>query len=172
MNPSRATRRILAISTIAIIWLPEPAAGAINSAKAKAVWDAERQFSAAARRVGVLQAFADKATPAATIFVPEPFDVKKWLAQPRVQNGWDPNVAGKWSPNSVYLSCDGRTAIPLGYWSNHDEKGYFATVWVRMNGAWRWQFHFDDRDEKLQLIRTECHVCTAPRAGKQTLMRW
>jgi hypothetical protein len=101
--------------------------------------DAERAYAAMAQKIGQWSAFRATAASHATIFVPDPVDAAGFLKDRK-----DPPVAVKWQPSESYVSCDGRTAANLGPWQRPTSVGYFATIWTRSEGAWRWDLDFGD----------------------------
>lgn len=105
--------------------------------------DAERAYAAMAQEKGQWTAFRTTAAPHAVIFVPDPADAAEFLKDRK-----DPPVSVKWQPSESYLSCDGRTAANLGPWQRPTSVGYFATVWTRTAGTWRWDLDFGDGLEK------------------------
>jgi hypothetical protein len=105
--------------------------------------DAERAYAAMAQQKGQWTAFRATAAPGAIIFVPDPVDAATFLKDRK-----DPAVAVKWQPAESYLSCDGKTGANIGPWQRPASVGYFATVWTRTNGTWRWNLDFGDALEK------------------------
>ena len=97
--------------------------------------DAERAMSRDAQRNGQWTASRAYADPDSVIFTPQAVWARDFLRGRK-----DPPMAIRWSPNTSYVSCDGRVAVNTGPW--HDSKGrqngFFTTVWQQEEGQWRW----------------------------------
>ena len=52
------------------------------------------------------------------------------------------STAIKWQPAAAFISCDRQTAVTTGPWQYSKSTGFFATVWNRQDGAWRWAVDF------------------------------
>lgn len=100
--------------------------------------EAERAFSRDARRNGEWTAFRDYADPDAVMFTPQAVWARDFL-----KGKMDSGAAVRWSPNSSYVSCDGRMAVNTGPWqsANGRQNGFFTTVWEQEKGQWHWISH-------------------------------
>ena len=116
-----------------ILAVSPPPAGMTSSS----VIDAERAYAAMAQQIGQWSAFRATATPGAIMFTPDPVDAGHWL-----QGRKDPSTAIKWQPAAAFISCDRQTAVTTGPWQYSKSTGFFATVWNRQDGAWRWAVDF------------------------------
>ncbi len=97
--------------------------------------DAERAYSRDAQVQGRWTAARAYADPDAVMFTPQAVWARDFL-----QGRKDPSAAAGWSPNSSYVSCDGRMAVNTGPWRSADgrQNGFFTTVWQLESGQWRW----------------------------------
>ena len=126
---------------------------ATPSGHAHSVIMAERRLARASARVGIRKAYASAAAPDAEIFIPDPTPVVEWLTKDA--RYWNPSTTEDWVTTAVYLSCDGRSAVTIGFWYDDEENGYYANLWTRSRGSWRWQLHFDDREAKAPIPRVK-----------------
>ncbi len=103
--------------------------------------DAERAFARDAQRVGQWTAFRKYADETAVMFNPQAVWAHEFLAGRK-----DPPQTIRWWPADSWVSCDRRTAINRGPWTNASGKahGYFTTVWVRSNKGWKWSYDGGD----------------------------
>jgi hypothetical protein len=103
--------------------------------------DAERAFSADAKRNGQWTAFRKWAGQDAVMFTPQVVWAQQFLKELK-----DPPKAIDWAPADSWVSCDRRTAINRGPWTSAsgNSHGYFTTVWVRERGGWRWGYDGGD----------------------------
>jgi hypothetical protein len=103
--------------------------------------DAERAFSADAKRNGQWTAFRKWAGEDAVMFTPQTVWTQEFLKELK-----DPAKSIDWAPADSWVSCDGRTAINRGPWTSASgaSHGYFTTVWVRERRGWRWGYDGGD----------------------------
>jgi hypothetical protein len=107
-----------------------------------AVIAAEIAFNRLAQEKGQWTAFRETATKDAVMFVPQ-----KVLAQDWLKGRADPPHSVSWSPERVYVACDGNLAASTGGWKRPDGSvGYFTTVWRRDVKKNRWQWILDHGD--------------------------
>ncbi len=114
--------------------------------------DAERAFSRDARRNGQWTASRAYADPDAVMFTPQAIWARDFLRGRK-----DPPAALSWSPNTSYVSCDGRMSVNTGPWQSVGGKqhGFFTTVWQQEKGRWNW-------------ISDGRHTLSKPLAARQT----
>lgn len=101
--------------------------------------EAERHFAALAQEIGQWRAFEQTAASDAVILTPEPVRALDWLKGRK-----DPPKSANWQPAAAYLSCDRSTGATIGPWQRPSSVGYFATVWSRESGEWRWKVDMGD----------------------------
>lgn len=107
-----------------------------------AVIAAEIAFNRLARDKGQWTAFRETAAKDAIMFTP-----RRVLAQDWLKGRADPPVSVTWSPERVYVGCDGNLAASTGAWQRPDgATGYFTTIWRRdqKKGRWRWVLDHGD----------------------------
>jgi hypothetical protein len=107
---------------------PAPSTGALA---------AEYSFASDAERSGQWTAFREYAHADAVMFAPQAV----W-AQQFLRGRADPPHALVWRPSASFVSCDGRTAVNQGPWSNPAGTGggTFTTVWQADGPHWRWVY--------------------------------
>lgn len=113
-------------------------AGAPGAAQPSRVVAAELAFARAAKENGQWTAFREFAAPDAVIHLPGgPASAKDWLS-----GRADPEIAVRWNPRAVWMSCDGLLAVSQGRFRDADDKvGNFVTVWERQrDGEYRWTY--------------------------------
>jgi hypothetical protein len=104
------------------------------SANPSAVVATELAFARVAQEKGQWAAFREFAADDAVMFVPQQTGAKAWL-----KGRAEPQVAVKWQPYDVWMSCDGSLAVTKGAWQRPSGVGYFTTVWKRQkNGTFKW----------------------------------
>jgi hypothetical protein len=118
-------------------------AAAATGISSPSIVDAERAYAQMAQRLGQWSAFRATAAPGAILFVPDPVDAKTWL-----DGKEDPPVSVRWQPARAFIACDGLAAATTGPWQRPTSVGYFATIWSRSHGKWRWNVDFGDALEK------------------------
>jgi hypothetical protein len=107
-----------------------------------AVIAAEIAFNRLAQEKGQWTAFRETAAKDAVMFVPQ-----RVLAQDWLKGRADPPRPVSWSPERVYVSCDGNLAASTGGWKRPDGSvGYFTTLWRRDVKKNRWQWILDHGD--------------------------
>jgi hypothetical protein len=106
-------------------------------AAASTAVDAENAFARDAQRIGQWTAFRKYADRDAVMFGPQAVWARDYLKDKK-----DPPKSISWRPAHSFVSCDGRTAVNTGPWSEADGKpgGYFTTVWQKSDGNWRWVY--------------------------------
>lgn len=105
-----------------------------QNANPSAVIATELAFARTAQEKGQWTAFRQYAAEAAVMFTPQQTIAKGWL-----KGRADPQVAVKWQPYSVWMSCDGSLAVTKGAWQRPEHVGYFTTVWKRQkDGSYKW----------------------------------
>lgn len=97
-----------------------------------------------AGKEGVWAALRESAADSAVLFVPQPVAAAQWLEKPSIEAG-----SRKWEPFRVFMSCDGKTGVTTGAWSQDGKPGYYTTVWQYFQraakpGEWRWMLHHHD----------------------------
>jgi hypothetical protein len=99
--------------------------------------DAERAFAADAQRLGQWTAFRKWADPDAVMFNPQAVWARDFLKGRK-----DPPKSVNWWPASSIMSCDGRSAVNRGQWSDPASatNGVFTTVWQVDKANWRWVY--------------------------------
>jgi hypothetical protein len=134
-------------------------------ANPSAVVATELAFARAAQEKGQWAAFRDYAADDAIMFVPQQTNARAWL-----KGRAEPQVAVKWQPYDVWMSCDGSLAVSRGAWQRPTGVGYFTTVWKRQKkGTYKWVLDQGD-DLKAPLPEPEMiggHVadCSRPSAA-------
>jgi hypothetical protein len=104
------------------------------SANPSAVIAAELGFARLAQDKGQWTAFRETSTDDAVMFVPQRTSARAWL-----KGRADPPKAVRWSPRTVWSSCDGSYVVTTGPWLGPNSSGTFATVWQRQNnGSHKW----------------------------------
>ena len=111
----------------------------LANAATPSIVDAERHFAALAQEIGQWRAFERTAAAEAVILIPQPVPALEWL-----KGKADPPRSANWQPAAAYLSCDGSTGATIGPWQRPTSVGYFATVWSRETGEWRWKVDMGD----------------------------
>jgi hypothetical protein len=135
------------------------------TANPSAVVATELAFARTAQEKGQWTAFREFAADDAVMFVPQQTAAKAWL-----KGRTEPQVAVKWQPYEVWMSCDGSLAVSKGAWQRPNGVGYFTTVWKRQkNGTFKWVLDQGD-DLKTPLPEPEMiggHVaeCSRPSAA-------
>jgi hypothetical protein len=103
-------------------------------ANPSAVVATELAFARAAQEKGQWAAFRQYAADDAIMFVPQQTEARAWL-----KGRAEPQVAVKWQPYDVWMSCDGSLAVTRGAWQRPTGVGYFTTVWKRQKkGTYKW----------------------------------
>jgi hypothetical protein len=145
-----------------------------QSANPSSIVATEMAFSREASEKGENAAFRRYAAKDALVFRPQPVLFSEYSKGVK-----DSGVATKWQPHSVYMSCDGRTAIATGAWQTSDANGYFTTVWqwfpksradataqlqgVSGEGEWKWTLRHGDALKKpmprAEMIETKSASC-------------
>ncbi len=113
-------------------------AGAAGAAQPSRIVATEIAFSRAAREDGQWTAFREFAADGAVLHGRGgPIEAKPWLA---AQD--DPSQAVQWGPRSVWMSCDGGTAVSQGRFRDPaGQVGTFVTVWERQRSdGYRWVY--------------------------------
>lgn len=124
--------------------------------------DAERSLAADAHRIGQWSAFRKYAARDAVMFTPQAVWTQEFLRSRRNP----PKSVDRW-PTESFRSCDGRTAVNLGWAARPDGRplGQFTTVWVRESGRWQWTYdgslptdaaRFTAKGSKVRLVRAVC----------------
>lgn len=107
-----------------------------------AVIAAEIAFNRLAQEKGQWTAFRETAAKDAVMFVPQRVLALDWL-----KGKADPPRSVSWTPERVYVSCDGNLAASTGGWKRPDGSvGYFTTLWRRDVKKNRWQWILDHGD--------------------------
>ncbi|KKW93391.1 YybH family protein [Sphingobium chungbukense] len=111
------------------------------------VFAAELAFNRLAQQKGQWTAFRETAADEAVMFVPQRVLAKQWL-----KGRADPPASVRWTPSTIFVSCDGNLAASTGNWKRPDGSvGYFTTVWQRdKKGEWKWIM---DHGDTLALAR-------------------
>ena len=111
------------------------------------VFAAELAFNRLAQQKGQWTAFRETAADEAVMFVPQRGLAKQWL-----KGRADPPASVRWTPSTIFVSCDGNLAASTGNWKRPDGSvGYFTTVWQRdKKGEWKWIM---DHGDTLALAR-------------------
>ncbi|MDX3900706.1 MAG: hypothetical protein QHC40_09395 [Sphingobium sp.] len=107
-----------------------------------AVIAAEIAFNRLAQEKGQWTAFRETAAKDAVMFVPQRVLAQEWL-----KGRADPPRPVRWSPERVYVACDGNLAASTGSWRRPDGGvGYFTTIWRRDPKKERWRWIADHGD--------------------------
>jgi hypothetical protein len=135
------------------------------TANPSAVVATELAFARAAQEKGQWAAFREFAADDAVMFVPQQTAAKAWL-----KGRAEPQVAVKWQPYEVWMSCDGSLAVTKGAWQRPNGVGYFTTVWKRQkNGTFKWVLdQGDDLKQALpepEMIGGHVAECSRPTAA-------
>ena len=103
-------------------------------ANPSAVIAAELALSRLAREKGQWRALNDLAARGAVVFAPRAVSAAAWLKRRA-----EPSEAAQWSPQAVWMSCDGDYAVSRGAWTRGSDGGEYVTVWQRQEkGGWKW----------------------------------
>ncbi len=180
-------RRLLATLPSFLLYLLFLAHGAIAkerrpilklSANPSAIVAEEIALEQAANSKGMAKALRDFAAPDAIMFVPEPTSILSYLKSNPLLPAPDTDV------HKIIMSCDGKTGVATGAWTNKGAAGYFTNVWRRYerpdgNGKWLLVFIHNDKLQvprpKPDYIATQTASCkgnasvllTAPADGVQ-----
>lgn len=132
------------------------------TANPSAVVATELAFAREAQEKGQWTAFDHYADKDAIMFVPQQTSAKAWL-----KGRANPQVAVKWEPSEVWMSCDGSLAVTKGPWERPGSVGYFTTVWKRQsNGAYKWVLDQGDGLKaplpKPEMIAGQVADCSTP----------
>ncbi len=120
-----------------------------QSANPSGLIAAQLAFNRLAQEKGEWTAWRETAARDATMFVPQPVSAQEWL-----KGRADPAKPTVRQPDTVYMSCDGKTGVTSGAMQSPDGRtGYFATVWqwhekgklptdappgFMLDGEWKW----------------------------------
>src|SRR3546814_8304097 len=74
------------------------------------------------------------------------------------------DLAVKWQPHAVYVSCDGNSGVTTGAWQKGPANGFFTTVWARdKKGRLSWVLDHGDAlatpREAPEFIASKLAVC-------------
>ncbi len=118
------------------------------SANPSALVSADINMARMAQEKGLWTAMREYVARDAVIFTPAPLKADEWM---KAQT--NPDVAIKWQPHKIFMSCDGKTGITTGAWQAPDKSfGYYTTAWgfadkqggAPGEGKWQWMLDHED----------------------------
>jgi len=117
---------------------PLPSIG-LGTANPSAIVAAELGLARLSREDGQWTAFRDMAEKDAVIFAPAPVNAPAWLKKQA-----DPTEPMSWSPQQVFMSCDGSYGAATGPLRKADgTQGRFVTIWRQQRkGDYKWVMTF------------------------------
>lgn len=122
-----------------------------NTAQPGEVIAAELGFARLAQERGQWTAFRETAADDAEMFVPQRVNAQQWL-----RGRADPPVSVRWSPQAVWVSCDGSFAVTKGNWTGPNSSGTFATVWQRQpRGGYKWVLDMSLTDGQVDRVAAD-----------------
>ena len=110
-----------------------------GTANPSAIVAAELGLARLVREKGQWTAFRETAEKDAVLFMPSVLNAPSWLKQQT-----DPAEPMRWSPQSVFIACDGSYAAATGPVERADgSRGSFVTIWRQQRkGDYKWVVTF------------------------------
>jgi len=107
----------------------------LSNADPSAIVAAEIAFLQRAQERGQWTGFRETADKDAVMFVPEVVNAERWLRKKK-----DPPQSVSWSPDRIFMACDGSYGVAEGHATWPDgRKGGYVTLWRRQaQGDYKW----------------------------------